>query len=63
MCQFAFVLHQSMALELDPDCLPWKAPAWLYRIQSLVKGKGVVSSPPPLTDFSLSLTKKSNIDQ
>jgi SAM-dependent methyltransferase len=56
-------LTTLVARELDPDCLPWKAPAWLYRIQSLVKGKGVVSWPPPLTVFCLSLTKKNNIDQ
>ena len=51
-------LTTLVARDLDPDCLPWKAPAWLYRVQSLLKGRGFVSWPPPLTVYCLSLTKK-----
>ena len=53
-------LTTLVARDLDPDCLPWKAPAWLYRVHALVKGRGVVSWPPPLTVYCLSLTKKNN---
>lgn len=51
-------LTTLIARDIDPDCLPWKAPAWSYRVDSLLKGKGLVSWPPPLTVYCLSLTKK-----
>ena len=53
-------LTTLVARDLDPDCLPWKAPAWLYRVHSLVKGKGVVSWPPPLAVYGRCLSKKIN---
>ena len=56
-------LTTLVAKDLDPDCLPWKAPAWLYKAHSLAKGKGIVSWPPPLTVYCLSLTKKNHTDQ
>ncbi len=52
-------LTTLIAREIDTDCLPWKAPGWVYRLHSFFKGKGLVAWPPPLTVYCLSLTKRS----
>jgi SAM-dependent methyltransferase len=45
------------ARKLHPDSLPWKLPALVYQLHSLVKRGRVGHWPPPLTVYCLSLTK------
>jgi SAM-dependent methyltransferase len=48
------------AREIDADLLPWKYPAFLYRLKSLLSGKGFGPWPPELTVFCMDLTKARN---
>jgi len=47
------------ANNINANLLPWKYPTLIYRIRSLIAGKGFCSWPPPLTVFCLGLTKRS----
>jgi SAM-dependent methyltransferase len=44
---------------MDENLLPWTYPAILYRLKSLMTGKGFGPWPPVLTVFCLGLTKSS----
>ena len=46
------------ALVLDPSLLPWHYPGWIYRLQALLRGKGIVPWPPLLTVFCATYVKR-----
>lgn len=46
------------AKKIDKHLLPWRYPSFIYKARSIFSGKGVVSWPPLLTVYCLSLSKR-----
>ncbi|NPV05848.1 MAG: class I SAM-dependent methyltransferase [Syntrophaceae bacterium] len=51
------IFTTASAAQMNGRLLPWRFPSILYRLQSLLSGKGLVSWPPLLTVCCLDLTK------